>query len=132
MTPGQHRIARLRAAATKLRTAGAAAIHDGRTRWMKGKTLTSKSPVVIDDHETPTVLIETWAARYEDVQAWLEIVAPGLAEPLAAHLEQIADEAERHEAKGWGNCGTEIIDDRLMAVADVLLGGADPQPEVTS
>lgn len=60
---------------------------------------------------------ETAAADLEDalgVLHWL----------LTAWLEQVADEAERHEAQGMGNSQDEIIYGPCLAVARVVNGAA--------
>ncbi|BCK73951.1 hypothetical protein Srufu_079040 (plasmid) [Streptomyces libani subsp. rufus] len=83
--------AELRAAADKVRALAQAAAPDGRTRWMVGHTLGSKSRVVIDDHEQPTVLIETWAKHREQVDDYLTTFAsPIVAEAVADWLETTA------------------------------------------
>lgn len=43
--------------------------------------------------------------------------SPPAAEHLAALLVSIANEAERHEAKGWGNSADEVINDHALALA---------------
>ncbi|MEU9703055.1 hypothetical protein [Streptomyces sp. NPDC047981] len=82
------------AAANKLRTLATAAAHDeDRTRWEVGHTLGSKSRVVVDNHERPTVLIETWAAHREQVDDYLAAFAsPAIGLGVALLLERTADE----------------------------------------
>ncbi|MFE7547078.1 hypothetical protein [Streptomyces gardneri] len=83
----------IRAAADKLRTLATSATHEDRTRWEAGHTLGSKSPVVVDNHERPTVLIETWAKRREHVDAYLAAFAsPAIGIGVAHWLEQTANE----------------------------------------
>jgi hypothetical protein len=77
----------LEQAVTLMRQRAKAAIHDGRDRWQVGKTMNSRSFVVVDDHKTPSVLIETWAKRYEDVNAHLAAIAsPAVALAIADWL----------------------------------------------
>ena len=55
---------------------------------------------------------------------WSALVHPGLAEPLATLLDDIASEAERHEAHGMGNSQDEIITGPILDIIRVLSGGA--------
>ncbi|MFG2913320.1 hypothetical protein ACGF0D_10575 [Kitasatospora sp. NPDC048298] len=105
----------LAAAATVLREAANAAIHDGRTTWQIGSTCGSKSPVVVDNPGVPTVLIETWAPRLEAVNAYLALVGPATGLAIAAWLE---DEAgfQRHAAAGPEDS------EHALAVARAVLG----------
>lgn len=84
----------LRAAAEKLREATTEAIHDNRTTWRRGHTLGTKSAVVLDDPDTPTVLIETYAQRLERVNAYLELVGPATGLAIAEWLDSAADAAD--------------------------------------
>ncbi|MDQ0694272.1 hypothetical protein [Streptomyces sp. W4I9-2] len=77
----------LRAAAELLRDKATAAIHEGRTTWSIGHTLGSKSPVVVDDPDQPSVLIETYAARLERVNSYLALVGPATGLAVARWLE---------------------------------------------
>ncbi|MGW5003254.1 hypothetical protein ACWEP8_37000 [Streptomyces hydrogenans] len=82
----------IRTAAEKLRALATAATHEDRTRWETGHTLGSKSPVVVDNHERPTVLIETWAAHREQVDAYLTAFAsPVVGLAVAGWLDHAAD-----------------------------------------
>lgn len=77
----------LREAETLLRDKATAAIHEGRTTWSTGHTLGSKSPVVVDDPDQPSVLIETYAARLERVNSYLALVGPATGLALADWLK---------------------------------------------
>ncbi|MFJ1695719.1 hypothetical protein ACIOHC_11295 [Streptomyces sp. NPDC088252] len=81
----------LRAAAEMLRDKATAAIHEGRTTWSTGNTLGSRSPVVLDDPELPSVLIETYAARLERVNSYLALLGPATGLTLADWLDAAAD-----------------------------------------
>jgi len=85
-TPGDE----LRAAAEHLRALANAAVHDGRHTWTTAATLGSKSPVVVDDEQQPTVLIETFASRLEDVNRYLAAVDPKAGLLLADLLESVS------------------------------------------
>ncbi|MFD7868011.1 hypothetical protein [Streptomyces sp. NPDC059783] len=80
----------LRAAAALLRDKATAAIHEGRTTWTTDHTLGSRSPVVVDDPEQPSVLIETYAARLERVNSYLALVGPATGLTLADWLDEHA------------------------------------------
>lgn len=119
----------LRAAADKLRNAATAAIHDDRSTWRRGNTRGSKSPVVVDNTETPTVLIETWAKRLEDVNAYLELVGPALGLAIAGWLDREAEIWEQCEttkaevnAKGFKLTWDINTHDQALAVARAILG----------
>ncbi|MEV7013463.1 hypothetical protein [Streptosporangium sp. NPDC051022] len=55
---------------------------------------------------------------------WVALAHPGLAEPLAAWLEEVADDAEKHARGGWGNSADEIACGWPLAVAR-LINGSD-------
>jgi hypothetical protein len=80
--------AELREAATLLRDTATAAIHEDRRTWSTGNTLGSKSPVIVDDQEQPSVLIETYAARLEAVNRYLALLGPATGIALAKLLER--------------------------------------------
>ena len=83
----------IRTAAEKLRNLATAAAHEDRTRWEVGHTLGSKSRVIVDNHEQPTVLIETWAKHREQVDDYLAAFAsPTVGLAVARWLEQTANE----------------------------------------
>lgn len=82
----------LRTAAEKLRTLATGAAHEDRTRWEIGHTLGSKTRVVLDNHERPTVLIDTWAQHREHVDDYLATFAsPAVALAVADWLTEQAD-----------------------------------------
>ncbi|MFJ6440239.1 hypothetical protein [Streptomyces sp. NPDC091649] len=124
----------LRAAATLLRDKATAAIHEGRTTWSTGHTLGSRSPVVVDDPDQPSVLIETYAARLERVNSYLALVDPALGLALADWLGRAAveyDATVRGAAGVWSEPGDERERDawverqtnqHALAVARQLLG----------
>jgi len=85
----------LRDAARLMRERADAATHEGRNRWQQGKTLTSASPVILDNPDQPTVLIETWAPRYEDVNIHLAAIAsPVVAHAISNLLDAVADDMD--------------------------------------
>ncbi|WP_410652097.1 hypothetical protein [Amycolatopsis sp. cmx-4-54] len=102
----------LRAAAKLLRER-ASAVPPG--KWVPSKTRTLGDPVIVNDPDRPTVLIETHAARYEDVNAYLLLVSPTIAEPLAAWLDNTAE---------WAATGEPCPFAEAEAVAKLILGGA--------
>jgi hypothetical protein len=101
----------LAAAATRLRTAANEAVHNGRTTWMLGNTLGTKTAVVLDDPDKPTVLIETYAERLERVNAYLALVGPATSLAVADWL----DDAAEGDAHGEHN-------PYALAVARAVLG----------
>ncbi|MCO4699327.1 hypothetical protein LRR80_05421 [Streptomyces sp. RO-S4] len=80
----------LRTAAARLRELAARAMHEDRPHWNTGHTLGSRSPVVVDHPETPSVLIETYAARLEAVNRYIAAMDPALGMVLAGWLDQAA------------------------------------------
>lgn len=100
----------LRTAAHILRDRASAAVHEGRTTWSTGNTLGSRSPVVIDDPDTPSVLIETYAARLEAVNRYLALLGPATGHAMADWLDSTAATIEAvirnhedaaHEGAHW-------------------------------
>ncbi|MFF3127230.1 hypothetical protein ACFVRD_34115 [Streptomyces sp. NPDC057908] len=85
----------LRQAASLLRDKATAATHEGRTRWTTGHTLGSRSPVVLDDPEQPSVLIETYAARLERVNSYLALLGPATGLALAKWLDRTAEAVDQ-------------------------------------
>lgn len=85
----------IRSAAARLRQLATAAAHNDRADWTTGHTLGTRSPVVIDDPQEPTVLIETYAARLEDVNAYVAAMDPATGSDIADWLGATAD------AMGW-------------------------------
>lgn len=111
----------LRNAAALLRDKATAAVHEGRTTWSTGNTLGSRSPVVVDDQEQPSVLIETYAARLERVNSYLAIVGPATGLALANWLE--AEAATWAGDEVHGSCSpTTCTLDAALAVARQILG----------
>lgn len=80
----------LRTAATTLRQLAEGATHDDRRHWTTGHTLGNKTPVVVDDHDKPTVLIETFATHYEAVNQYIALMGPDLGTTLADWLDSAA------------------------------------------
>jgi hypothetical protein len=80
----------MRTAATLLRTLTQGAVHDGRKHWTTGHTLGSKTPVVVDNHQKPTVLIESYATHYEAVNQYVAAMGPAVGEVLAQLLDAAA------------------------------------------
>lgn len=125
--------ARLREAATTIRDKATRAIHEDRATWTTGNTLGSKSPVVVDHPEQPSVLIETYAARLEAVNSYLALIGPATGIALADWLERAA---HSHEATliAAGKTWASVTDPRAvawvehmtnthaLAVADAILG----------
>ncbi|WP_327180429.1 hypothetical protein OG599_35295 (plasmid) [Streptomyces sp. NBC_01335] len=125
----------LRAAAARLRDRATAAIHEDRTTWSTGHTLGSRSPVVVDDQETPSVLIETYAARLERVNSYLALLGPATGLAVADWLDAAAvahdarvtgaadvwtDPADTAERDAWV---TRQTDQHALALARQILGG---------
>jgi hypothetical protein len=126
----------LTTAASMLRDAATAAVHENRTTWQLGETMGTKTKVVLDDPDRPSVLIETYAARLEKVNRYLTMVGPNVGLALADWL----DDATRHQrateeaaARTWANSAdTEardrwiagMTDQHALAVARQILGGA--------
>jgi len=108
----------LRQAASLLRDKATAAIHEGRTTWSAGHTLGSKSPVVVDDPEQPSVLIETFAARLERVNSYLELLGPATGLALADWLD----------AEAGRLSGPDVVSPHALAVARQVLGETDATP----
>ena len=114
----------LRTAAHRLRELAERATHEDRTNWSTGHTLGSRSPVVVDDPQTPSVLIETYAARLEAVNRYIAAMGPGVGLALANWLELHADViAARTTEDGTGEYAVAIDGDHALAVARAILGG---------
>lgn len=124
----------LKEAASLLRDRATAAIHEGRTTWSTGHTLGSRSLVVVDDQEQPSVLIETYAARLERVNSYLALVGPATALALADWLDQAAKHHDAtvigaasvwrrdHEADERDAWVAKQTDHAALAVARQVLG----------
>lgn len=88
--PGRHPMnpaEELRTASARLRELAERATHEDRPHWNTGRTLGSRSPVVVDHAETPSVLIETYAARLEAANRYIAAMDPALGMALADWLE---------------------------------------------
>ncbi|MFD7616607.1 hypothetical protein [Streptomyces sp. NPDC059802] len=116
----------LRQAAALLRDKAAAATHEGRTRWATGHTLGSRSPVVLDDPEQPSVLIETYAARLESVNRYLALLGPATGLAIADWLDATAARLDRDAHPGW----QAEVNPQALAVARQILG-TETAPAVT-
>lgn len=102
-------------AAARLRELAERATHEGRIVWTTGHTLGSRSPVVLDHPDEPSVLIETYAARLEAVNRYVAAVGPATGLAVAAWLDQAAEAL----------IGVDVPDDEpALAVARQILGGA--------
>ncbi|MEV0015412.1 hypothetical protein [Streptomyces tendae] len=86
MTPADE----LRTAAARLRELAEHATHENRPNWTTGNTLSSRTPVVVDHTEEPSVLVETYAARLEAVNRYIAAMDPALGAVLADWLDQAA------------------------------------------
>ena len=104
--------AELRNAASLLRDKATAAVHEGRTTWSTGNTLGSRSPVVVDDQEQPSVLIETYAAQLERVNSYLALVGPATGLAVADWLD----------AEAGRLSGPDVVSPHALAVARQVLG----------
>jgi hypothetical protein len=93
------------AAADLLHDCATAAIHENRTRWSAGHTLRSKSPVVTDHDTEPSVLIETWAARLENVNRYIAVLGPASGLALAQWMRTEAH--SNHGDEDHFECGTK-------------------------
>ncbi|MFB7312942.1 hypothetical protein [Streptomyces sp. NPDC056192] len=126
--------AELREAAALLRDTATAAIHDDRTTWSTGTTLGSKSPVVVDDQEQPSVLIETYATRLEAVNRYLALLGPATGIALADWLDAAAKSYDAtvigaasvwrrtHETEERDAWVAKQTDQHALAVARQILG----------
>jgi len=138
----------IRAAAQKLRTLATAAAHEDRTRWEVGYTLGSKSRVVVDNHERPTVLIESWAAHREQVDDYLAAFAsPVVGLAVADWLEHEADAIDTvttHDVAEYPDddpdegpqcvdeCGACTAERHALAVARAINSAATKEPACTA
>ncbi|MCX5103441.1 hypothetical protein [Streptomyces sp. NBC_00439] len=129
-----------RQAASLLRDRATAAIHEGRTRWFTGHTLGSRSPVVLDDPEQPSVLIETRATRLERVNAYLELLGPATGLAGAEWLDAAAKSynalvaaaalvwSEQHDADEREAWVAKQTDQHALTFARQILGtGQGPE-----
>lgn len=100
----------LRAAAVLLRELVQRATHENRPRWSTGRTLGSRSPVVVDHPEEPSVLIETYAARLEAVNRYIAAMGPSVGAALAELLEYTARFAGVYDELHWAETGDSPAD----------------------
>ncbi|OII64613.1 hypothetical protein BJP40_19945 [Streptomyces sp. CC53] len=110
MTPAEE----LHAVAAFLRELAERATHENRPRWTTGHTLGSRTPVVVDDQEQPSVLIETYAARLEAVNRYVAAMDPAVGTALADWLEAEANRTQRRPP-GW-----RTPDAQALAVARAI------------
>lgn len=83
----------VRRAAKLMKERAQDAIHtEGRNRLFVSRTKASKTPVVVDDVEQPTILIESFAARYEAVNEHIAGLDPVVAISIADAWEHQADD----------------------------------------
>ncbi|WP_327169527.1 hypothetical protein [Streptomyces subrutilus] len=105
----------------------ASAIHEDRLTWATGNTLGSKSPVVVDDPEKPSVLIETYAARLESVNRYVALLGPATGLALADWLSETAAEVAAVEGTEYAlhpEGGTSKAWTAALAVARALNTGS--------
>lgn len=127
-TPTEAPAATIQRAAAHVRALATAAVQDGRLRWEIGATLRSKSRVVVDDQQRPTVLIETWAKNHEQVDDYLAAFAsPIVALAVATSLESTAKEISNYPLAGGPDVA--LSDDEngqrwqdVLTLAQLLLG----------
>ncbi|MCG0066511.1 hypothetical protein L0F81_25050 [Streptomyces tricolor] len=113
----------LRTAAQTLRDLAARATHENRRHWTTGNTLGSRSPVVIDHPEQPSVLIETWAARLEAVNRYIAAMDPAVGTLLAQLLDVEADVvAARTAHDGTEAYALDYGTNRLLDIARLING----------
>lgn len=114
----------LRTAASRLRELAERATHDTRSHWHTGHTRGSRSSVVLDDAEAPSVLIETYAARLEAVNRYVAAMDPALGAALADWLEEAA-----HAYEASVKAAEEVFrDDRAGREAFLTTGLGAPSP----
>lgn len=80
-----------RAAAALRQSATGAIQREGRDRYALSTTRTTRTPVVVDHLDEPTTVIESFAARYEDVNRHLALIgSPVVGLRLADWLDAVA------------------------------------------
>lgn len=89
-------------AAKTLRTNATDAVHtEGRNEWRVSYTKGSRTQVVVDDTDEPTVVIESFAARYEAVNAHIAAIG-------SPELGQLLADAWDHQADDMGDNGAHF------------------------
>ncbi|MFJ3289929.1 hypothetical protein ACIPMW_32175 [Streptomyces sp. NPDC086669] len=113
----------LRTAAQTLCELAERATHEDRPHWNTGHTLGSRSPVVVDHPETPSVLIETYAARLEAVNRYIAAMDPSVGAALAELLEAEADVvAARIAQDGTDEYAADFGTHHLLQIARLING----------
>lgn len=101
------------AAEKLLKTSSAALQENGRRRYVQSKTRGSGTPVVVDNVESPSCVIEVFALRYEHVLEHLALVAsPAVGWSVAVWLGTVVrrwDEASREEQHSAVEVAAELL-----------------------
>jgi hypothetical protein len=101
------------AAMTLLKTSAGAAQETDRTRYVQSTTRGSKTPVVVDDIERPSCVIEVFAPRYEFVLEHLALFgSPKVGWVVGTWLASVAT--------GWGDASLEERHHALRVAAELL------------
>jgi hypothetical protein len=101
------------AAAKLLKTSSAAVQEKGRRRYVQSQTRGSATPVVVDDVDSPSCVIEVFAPRYEFVLEHLALVgSPAVGWSVAVWLGTVVrrwDEASREERHSAVEVAAELL-----------------------
>jgi hypothetical protein len=101
------------AAAKLLKTSSAAVQEKGRRRYVQSQTRGSRTPVVVDDVEKPSCVIEVFAPRYEFVLEHLALIgSPALGWTVAVWLGTVVtrwDVAAREERGAAVEVAAELL-----------------------
>jgi hypothetical protein len=101
------------AAGKLLKTSASAVQEQGRRRWVQSKTRGSGTPVVVDNVETPSCLIEVFASNYEFVLEHLALIgSPAVGWAVAAWLGTVV--------RRWDEAGREERDWAVEVAAELL------------